>query len=114
MTQLSDSLFRPHDDLAQVRRRAKELLRGFRAGATEAAALVNIHYRDASVETFNLSDAQLVTARISGFASWPKLKAFVEARMRARGKAVGAPYDAVSVRSSRPMQIGWVEARWRQ
>ncbi len=109
MTQYSDSHLRPHDDLAQVRRRAKELLRNFRAGATEARALFNIHYRDASAETFKLSDSQLVMARASGFASWPKLKAFVEARMRAKGKAVGAPFDSVSVRSPRPLQIGWVD-----
>ena len=109
MTQPYEPLLRPHDDLAQVKRRAKELFRAFRAGETEATALVNLHYREESAEKFKLSNAQLVMARASGFASWPKLKAFVEARMRARGKAVGAPYDGTVVRSQRPMQIGWVD-----
>ena len=109
MIQSSDSLLRPHDDLAQVKRRAKEIQRGFRAGETDTSAVVNLHYREPNAEKFKLSHAQLVVARASGFASWPKLKAFVEARIRARGKAVGAPYNATVIRSPQPMQIGWVE-----
>jgi ankyrin repeat protein len=70
--------FREHTDLAQLKRQAKELLDAFRTGAAAATSEVHTHYGDADVETFALHDAQLVLARAYGFASWPKLKAFVD------------------------------------
>jgi ankyrin repeat protein len=70
--------FREHTDLGQLKRQAKELLEAFRAGEAAATSEVNAHYRDADRNTFALHDAQLVIARAYGFASWPKLKAFVD------------------------------------
>ena len=70
--------FREHTDLDQLKRQAKELLRGFRGGDAAAVAEVNAHYRGADAATFALHDAQLVLARAYGFESWPKLKAYVD------------------------------------
>jgi ankyrin repeat protein len=39
---------------------------------------VNAHFREADAGIFALHDAQLVLARAYGFASWPKLKAYVD------------------------------------
>jgi len=69
---------REHPDLEQLKRQAKELLRGFAAGEAEAAAEVNAHYRAPDASTFALHDAQLVIARSYGFESWPRLKAYVD------------------------------------
>jgi hypothetical protein len=70
--------YREHTDLAQLRRQAKDVLEAFRAGEPAATREVHTHYRDADPHTFALHDAQLVIARAYGFASWPKLKAFVD------------------------------------
>ena len=69
---------REHPDLEQLKRQAKELLAGFRAGETAAAEEVRAHYEGARVDAFALHDAQLVIARGYGFDSWPKLKAYVD------------------------------------
>ncbi len=53
---------RPQLDLDQLRKQAKELVRARRAGG----------------EPLKLSAAQLELAREHGFASWPKLKAYLE------------------------------------
>ena len=65
-------------DLDQLKRQAKDLLAAFRGGEPEAAREVTAHYHDASPASFALHDAQLVIARAYGFASWPRLKAYVE------------------------------------
>ena len=70
--------FREHTDLNQLKRQAKDLLEGFRAGKPAAITEVNAHYRGADATTFALHDAQLVLARAYGFESWPKLKAYVD------------------------------------
>jgi ankyrin repeat protein len=70
--------FREHTDLDQLKRQAKELLEAFRAGDAAAVTEVNAHHRGAEAPTFALHDAQLVLARAYGFASWPKLKAYVD------------------------------------
>ena len=70
--------FREHTDLAQLKRQAKELLEAFRVGEADATSEVHAHYRDVDRNTFALHDAQLVIARAYGFASWPKLKAFID------------------------------------
>jgi ankyrin repeat protein len=70
--------FREHTDLDQLKRQAKELLDAFRRGEAAAITEVNAHYRGADRATFALHDAQLVLSRAYGFASWPKLKAFVD------------------------------------
>jgi ankyrin repeat protein len=69
---------REHPDLEQLKRQAKELLRGFAAGDAGATAEVATHYRAPNADTFALHDAQLVIARSYGFDSWPKLKAYVD------------------------------------
>jgi ankyrin repeat protein len=71
-------VLREHPDLDQLKRQAKELLEGFRAGDDAASAEINAHYRNAERATFALHDAQLVLARSYGFDSWPKLKAYVD------------------------------------
>ncbi len=70
--------FREHTDLDQLKRQAKELLEAFRAGGAAAVAEVKTHDRNADPAAFALHDAQLVLARAYGFASWPKLKAYVD------------------------------------
>jgi len=69
---------REHPDLDQLKRQAKELLRGFAAGEAEAGAEIHAHFRAANPSTFALHDAQLVIARSYGFDNWPKLKAYVD------------------------------------
>ncbi len=63
----------PLQDLSQLKRRAKELLRGFRASNTEALSTVEEHFDGADPRTFRLAQAQLVVARGLGFPSWTKL-----------------------------------------
>ena len=88
-----------HPDLAQLKRQAKELLKGFAEGDAAVAAEVAAHYRGADARTFALSHAQLVLARAYGFRSWPALKAFVDGvTVRRLVEAVRAG-DADSVRS---------------
>jgi ankyrin repeat protein len=70
--------FREHTDLDQLKRQAKELLAAFRRGEGAATTEVHAHYRGADVASFALHDAQLVLARAYGFASWARLKAYVD------------------------------------
>ncbi|MGA8575118.1 MAG: ankyrin repeat domain-containing protein [Candidatus Cybelea sp.] len=73
-------------NLQQLKAQAKDLLRGQRASLPQAAQRFrefHPRFRDASDERINgaalrLSDAQFAIAREYGFASWPKLKAYVE------------------------------------
>jgi ankyrin repeat protein len=60
-------VMREHPDLNQLKRQARELLEAFRA-----------ENPDAGKSAFALHDAQRILAREYGFASWPKLKAYVE------------------------------------
>ena len=69
----------PSPDLAYERKRAKELLRGWRAGDRDAIARVGAHLPGTAAP--KLADAQFVIARERGFASWPKLKAHIEAAL---------------------------------
>jgi hypothetical protein len=69
---------RQHPDLQQLKRQAKQLLRGFVTREAEATAEVNAHYLIADTSKFALHEAQLVIARSYGFESWPKLKAYVD------------------------------------
>ena len=64
-------------DLGHLRREARDLLRAAQAGDTAAAGRIS-----AVSGGLNLSAAQLAVARDYGFASWPRLKAAVEARSR--------------------------------
>jgi ankyrin repeat protein len=69
---------RAQPDLIQLKRQAKELLTAFAAGEVDAVAVVNAHCQGVRPNSFALHDAQLVLARSYGFASWPKLKAYVD------------------------------------
>jgi hypothetical protein len=66
--------------LEQLRKRAKDLLRAYRAGDTVAAE----RFRAVSqrLEAITLTDAQFVVAREHGFESWAKLKHHIEERQR--------------------------------
>jgi len=88
-----------HPDLEQLKRQAKELLRGFAAGEAKASAEVRAHYSGAAASDFALHHAQLVLARSYGFESWPKLKAYVDGvTVRRLAEAVRAD-DLAAVRS---------------
>ncbi|GAB3400991.1 ankyrin repeat domain-containing protein [Flindersiella endophytica] len=68
--------------LDQLRHQAKALQRGVRSGESEALARIDARYPgclSGGVDTFSLTTAQLVVAREYGFASWPKLKHYVDA-----------------------------------
>jgi len=69
---------RDRPDLIQLKRQAKDLLKAFAVGDADAVAAVNAYYQGARADVFALHDAQLVLARSYGFASWPKLKAYVD------------------------------------
>ena len=74
-------------DLDQLRRQAKELRRSAQAGDRDAIERL-LRYADVDPATVTLSTAQLVIARESGFASWPRL---TEALKAAPGEPPGAP-----------------------
>ena len=74
--------------LEQLRKQAKDLLRAHRAGDPEAIARVEA-YRPK--EPLKLTGAQLVIAREHGFASWPRLRAYV-ARVAAHGAELQHAY----------------------
>lgn len=76
-------------NLEQLKRQAKDLLRQYRSGDPGAVAEINQFEQNAKRSEFALNDAQRVIARSYGFASWPKLKAFVDgARIACFGEAV--------------------------
>jgi ankyrin repeat protein len=64
-----------HPNLDQLRHQAKDLLRAANAGDGQALAQIQV-----VSDQVTLASAQLAVARAYGFASWPKLKAEVEAR----------------------------------
>jgi len=79
---MSDSLpERP--DLDQLRRQAKELRDAARSKEDGAAERFVRHHGSAPQGAVTLAAAQLVIARELGFASWPRLKAAVEAHATA-------------------------------
>jgi ankyrin repeat protein len=69
--------------LEQLRKQAKDLLRAHRTGDPGAIARVAAHHPEPD-EPLKLTGAQLVVAREHGFASWPRLRAYVE-RVAAHG-----------------------------
>ncbi len=64
--------------LEQLRKQAKDLLEQFRSGDAAALAEVQTFELEPDPNSFALNDAQRVLARAYGYASWPKLKAFVD------------------------------------
>jgi ankyrin repeat protein len=94
--------------LEQLRKQAKDLLRAYRSGDPDAIAQIHSFERNTSPAGFALSDAQRVIARGYGFASWPKLKAFVDGVTVARFAEAVKRSDIAQVRSmlaSRPELI---------
>jgi ankyrin repeat protein len=83
-------------DLDQLRRRAKELRDAARQRVSEALDRLSRHHPTAGPGEVSLAAAQLVIARELGFASWPKLKAAVDAGVSARrevGELLAASVD---------------------
>src|SRR5437868_7067466 len=72
---------RPHPDLDQLRRQARELLRAAKAGDQGAIAKVR-----AAAGSITLVAAQHALAREYGYESWPKLKDAVDQRLSAAPK----------------------------
>ena len=71
----------PNDpSLEHLKKDAKRLLRAADAGDPEILAQIAEHHPRAtrSAEPFSLADAQLVVARSYGFASWTRLKQYLE------------------------------------
>ncbi len=70
----------PQDpDLDQLRKQARELQRAVRSG--EAAALARVsrwHPGTPAPSAFPLTAAQLVLAREHGFASWARMRRYVQ------------------------------------
>ncbi len=73
-----------HPDLDQLRRRAKELRDGARVGDPAALERFARQQRPVAGAATPLAAAQVVIARELGFASWPTLKAAVDAEAGAR------------------------------
>jgi len=67
-----------HNDLEQLKRQAKELLRAYEAGDAGAAALVSHHFPGGAEDRLLLTGAQLVVARHHGFSSWARLRDHVD------------------------------------
>ena len=86
-------------NLEQLRRQAKELLRGYRSCEPSAAAEVDRFELHTDKDRFALNDAQRVIARAYGFASWAKLKAFVDGANVARFMEAANSGDLAQVRS---------------
>jgi ankyrin repeat protein len=99
----------PQPNLEQLRKQAKDLLDAYRAGDPAAVAEVRQFEREPDATSFALNDAQRVLARAYGYASWTKLKAFID------GVNVGQLAEAVktgdmaqvrSLLNSRPELVG--------
>ena len=73
-------------DLTQLRRQAKELRDGARRGEASAVERFVRRYGSAPQGAVTLAAAQLAIARELGFASWPRLKAAVEAQATSSGR----------------------------
>lgn len=67
-------------DFAQLKKQAKELLRGIQVGDIAALARVADKEKETAAADFALHDAQRVIAREYGFASWASLKLHLETR----------------------------------
>jgi len=68
--------------IEHLRNQARKLQRAVRAGDADALALVAEFHPRGGPAAFSLTDAQLVTARRYGFASWPRLREYVGTVLR--------------------------------
>jgi ankyrin repeat protein len=93
-------------NLDHLRKQAKDLLADYRDSKPAAIAEVTRHERNApAAAEFALHGAQRILARSYGFASWPKLKAFVDGANAARFLEAVRSKDLAQVRvlmASRP------------
>ena len=71
----------PNPNFEQLKKQAKELLKAVKAGRAEALVRFAEFHPEAGAMV-GLSDAQLVLAREYDFASWAKLKVYVESFSR--------------------------------
>jgi ankyrin repeat protein len=92
-------------DLAQLRRRAKELRDAARAGDPAALARLAAHHQVAGQPRLSLAAAQLVIARELGFPSWPRLRAAVDAAAASRGDVMALLAAVVESRHRRASEI---------
>jgi ankyrin repeat protein len=96
-------------NLEQLRKQAKDLLAAYRAADPAAVEEVHRFEHHPDADAFSLNDAQRVLARAYGYASWGKLKAFVDgANVHRLAEAVKSG-DAAQVRvllQARPELIG--------
>lgn len=98
--------------LEQLKNQAKSLLKAFRAGdedarqrfATQFPQHAQSSAQDNRVRRFLLADALLVLAREYGFASWPKLKAHVEAIRADEAATEREPPAGVNVQTAHWME----------
>jgi ATP-dependent Clp protease adapter protein ClpS len=89
-------------DLAQERKRAKELLKALRSGDDNATARFRSHHprfaelRQGALRAAHvkLSDAQCVIAREHGFVSWQALKAHIE-QVSGRAAMAATPHSVL-------------------
>ena len=89
----------PQDpDLAQLRKQARELQRAVRAASQRAGPDRRVATPNRRAPRFPLTAAQLVLARRHGFASWARLRRYVQivtarawtpGRAAARGRVAG-------------------------
>jgi ankyrin repeat protein len=80
----------PAPSLEQLRKQAKDLLRAHQAGDPDARARVAAHHPSPAA-ALKLAGAQLVIAREYGFASWLRLRAYVQ-RVAAYGPELENAY----------------------
>ena len=80
-------------NLDHLRQQARDLQAAVRAHDSAAVQRIAEFYPGADPESFTLSLAQLVTARSYGFASWPRLKSYVEAAIAYRWES---PVESVN------------------
>ncbi|TDF34591.1 ankyrin repeat domain-containing protein [Alteromonadaceae bacterium M269] len=71
-------LFYHHVDFSQIKKRARELLKAFRAGEKEALTLFAKHHPALSPNEAKLADAQFALARDFDYPSWPRFKIAAE------------------------------------
>ena len=79
--------------LERFRRDARRLQRAVRVGVPHAVSLVERYHPDGrrvDRSAFTLSAAQLVVARGYGFASWPRLRHYLELAAELRRDPVDA------------------------
>jgi hypothetical protein len=77
-------------DLTRLRDLARAFQRACRAGESEALQRLAAVFPDLPAEGLVLTKAQTVIAREHGLASWPKMKADVEKRRRAKPQKTSA------------------------